>query len=56
MAEGDTSLESNDLTTAEKRYGYALELRPESHEALAGLATALLHRRPPGSAVGTRAG
>jgi hypothetical protein len=45
LGEGDHSLASNELTAAERRYLSALELRPDSHEAFAGLHTTLLKTR-----------
>jgi hypothetical protein len=45
MDEGDHSLTSNELTAAERRYLSALELRPDSHQAFAGLHTTLLKAR-----------
>jgi hypothetical protein len=42
MEEGHRSLLSNELTAAERRYLSALELRPDSPQAFAGLHTTLL--------------
>lgn len=51
MGEGQNALSSNDLTTAEKRYREALDLRPNSGEALEGLGGTLLKAQQPAPAV-----
>jgi tetratricopeptide (TPR) repeat protein len=51
MGEGQTALNSNDLTTAEKRYRAALELRPESPEGLEGLGGTLVKAQQPVPAI-----
>lgn len=45
LGEGDHSLAANELTAAERRYLSALELRPDSPEAFAGLHTTLVKAR-----------
>lgn len=50
MGEGQTALDSNDLTTAEKRYRAALDLRPTNVEALEGLGGTLLKAQQPAPA------
>jgi tetratricopeptide (TPR) repeat protein len=47
MGEGQNAVSANDLTTAEKRYHSALELRPDSPEALEGLGGTLLKAQQP---------
>jgi tetratricopeptide (TPR) repeat protein len=51
MGEGQLALSQNDLTTAEKRYRAALELRPGSIEAQNGLAGTLLKAQQPAAAM-----
>ena len=51
MSEGQTALENSDLTTAETRYRAALELRPGSPEALAGMGGTMLKAHQPAAAV-----
>ena len=51
MGEGQRTLTDGDLTTAEKRYRSALELRPNSPEALEGLGGTLLKAQQPAAAV-----
>jgi cellulose synthase operon protein C len=51
MGEGQNALNSNDLTTAEKRYRAALDLRPTNVEALDGLGGTLLKARQPVPAI-----
>jgi tetratricopeptide (TPR) repeat protein len=51
MGEGQNALSGNDLTTAEKRYLAALELRPNNPEALEGLGGTLLKAKQPESAI-----
>jgi tetratricopeptide (TPR) repeat protein len=51
MGEGQNSLNSNDLTMAEKRYRTALQLRPTNPEALEGLAGTLLKAQQPAPAI-----
>jgi tetratricopeptide (TPR) repeat protein len=51
MGEGQNALNSNDLTTAEKRYRSALELRPDSPEALEGMGGTLLKAQEPSPAI-----
>jgi tetratricopeptide (TPR) repeat protein len=50
MGEGQDALTANDLTTAEKSYRSALELRPNNAEALAGLGTTLIKAQQPSPA------
>jgi tetratricopeptide (TPR) repeat protein len=50
MGEGQAALNSNDLTTAEKRYRTALDLRPNNPEALVGLGGTLLKAQQPAPA------
>ncbi len=50
MGEGQSALNSNDLTTAEKRYRSALDLRPTNVEALEGLGGTLLKAQQPAPA------
>jgi tetratricopeptide (TPR) repeat protein len=50
MGEGQAALNDNDLTMAEKQYRAALLLRPNSPEALNGLASTLEKARQPGPA------
>jgi hypothetical protein len=45
MSEAQNALESNDLITAEKRYQSDLEIRPNNHEAYAGLRATRLRLR-----------
>jgi cellulose synthase operon protein C len=51
MGEGQAALNSNDLTTAEKRYRSALDLRPSNPEALEGLGGTLLKAQQPTPAI-----
>ncbi len=51
MGEGEAALNSNDLTTAEKLYRSALDLRPSSPEALEGLGGTLLKAQQPAPAI-----
>ena len=51
MGEGQSALNSNDLTTAEKRYRAALDLRPTNVEALEGLGGTLLKAQQPAPAL-----
>ncbi len=51
LGEGRTALDSNDFTTADKRYRAALDLRPDSPEALTGLGDALLQEQQPQPAI-----
>jgi tetratricopeptide (TPR) repeat protein len=51
MGEGQRALNANDLTTAEKLYRAALELRPNSIDALEGLGGTLIKARQPGPAI-----
>ena len=51
MGEGQRALSDNDLTTAEKRYRAALDLRPNSTEALEGLGGTLNKAQQPAAAV-----
>jgi tetratricopeptide (TPR) repeat protein len=51
MGEGQLALGQSDLTTAEKRYRAALALRPDSVEALNGLAGTLLKAQQAAAAV-----
>jgi tetratricopeptide (TPR) repeat protein len=51
MGEGQNALNSNDLTTAEQRYRSALELRPDSPEALEGMGGTLLKAQEPSPAI-----
>jgi tetratricopeptide (TPR) repeat protein len=51
MGEGQNALNSNDLTTAEKRYRAALDLRPTNVEALEGLGGTLLKAQQPAPAL-----
>ncbi len=50
MGEGQNALSVNDLTTAEKRYRAALDLRPTNVEALEGLGGTLLRAQQPAAA------
>ena len=49
--EGQDALNANDLTTAEKRFRAALELRPDSPEALQGLGNTMLKAQQPQLAI-----
>ncbi|MGA1982855.1 MAG: cellulose synthase subunit BcsC-related outer membrane protein [Acidobacteriaceae bacterium] len=51
MGEGQRALADSDLTTAEKRYQAALDLRPNSAEALAGLGGTFAKAQQPASAI-----
>jgi Tfp pilus assembly protein PilF len=51
MDEGQRALTDNDLTMAEKRYRAALELRPNSPEALEGLGGTLAKAQQPAPAI-----
>jgi tetratricopeptide (TPR) repeat protein len=51
MGEGQIALNENDLTTAEQKYQAALQLRPNSTEALEGLGGTLLKAQQPEAAV-----
>lgn len=51
MGEGQRALSDNDLTTAEKRYRAAIDLRPNSAEALEGLGGTLTKAQQPAAAV-----
>jgi len=51
MGEGQNALSINDLTTAEKRYRSALDLRPNNSEALEGLGGTLLKAQQPAPAI-----
>jgi tetratricopeptide (TPR) repeat protein len=50
LGEGKEAVKANDLAEAEKRYRGALDLRPESPEALVGLGTTLLKAQQPSAA------
>ncbi len=51
MGEGQTALDANDLTGAEKQYRAALALRPNSPDALAGLGGTLEKAQQPAAAI-----
>jgi predicted Zn-dependent protease len=51
MGEGHRALADSDLTTAEKRYQAALDLRPNSAEALEGLGGTFAKAQQPASAI-----
>jgi tetratricopeptide (TPR) repeat protein len=51
MGEGQRALNDNDLTTAEKRYQAAVDLRPTSPDALEGLAGTLAKAQQPAAAM-----
>ena len=51
MGEGQRALNDSDLTTAEKRYQAALDLRPNSAEALEGLGGTFAKAQQPASAI-----
>jgi len=51
IGEGQSALTAGDLTVAEKEYNAALHLRPDSAEALSGLAQTLIHAQQPVTAI-----
>ena len=51
MGEGAIALNENDLTTAEKQYQSALQMRPASPEALEGLGGTLMKAQQPEVAI-----
>ena len=51
MGEGSVALSENDLTTAEKQYQAALQMRPASPEALEGLGGTLMKAQQPEVAI-----
>jgi cellulose synthase operon protein C len=51
VSEGQNALNANDLTTAEKRFRAALELRADSPNALEGLGNTLLNAQQPRPAI-----
>jgi tetratricopeptide (TPR) repeat protein len=51
MGEGRRALNDNDFTTAEKRYRAALDLRPDSADALEGLGGTLTKAQQPAAAI-----
>lgn len=51
MGEGSVALNENDLTTAEKQYQAALQMRPASPEALEGLGGTLMKAQQPEVAI-----
>jgi tetratricopeptide (TPR) repeat protein len=51
VGEGQNALNANDLTTAEKRFRAALELRADSPNALEGLGNTLLNAQQPRPAI-----
>jgi tetratricopeptide (TPR) repeat protein len=51
VGEGQTALTTGDLTGAEKEYNAALHLRPDSAEALSGLARTLIRTQQPVTAI-----
>jgi tetratricopeptide (TPR) repeat protein len=51
MGEGQHALNDNDLTTAERRYRSALDLRPNSADALEGLGGTLTKAQQPAAAI-----
>jgi len=51
IGEGQTALSAGDLTGAEKEYGVALKLRPDSAEAINGLGGTLVKAQQPSAAI-----
>ena len=51
LSEGSIALNENDLTTAEAKYGQALQMRPDSPEAVQGIGGTLLKAGQPQAAI-----